>query len=220
MNFEGKVHADPDNELFWQKIHQSLGETLKLLEYIAEEQGVDFDHLPSSGANDDLSDPGKEKLQEHALALGAKQYGDQVETWFDQNELIFKRAQNWMDQNFQLGIRGEETREVADQVGDAIEVIRWYQHQIYIKLKRALSGMDEWPNLPDTEDQSFHSDGQAKVALIAMDDSLAAWGKLQALLPELSDQILQVMILLEKLRRNTGKRFPQARDFLRPGFDE
>jgi hypothetical protein len=64
------------------------------------------------------------------------------------------------------------------------------------------------------------SDGSEKVALIAMDRSLAAWGELYHHFPESQDEILDLLVHLDRLRRRTEQEFPAAREFVRPGFDE
>jgi hypothetical protein len=64
------------------------------------------------------------------------------------------------------------------------------------------------------------SNGKAKVALIAIDRSIAAWGKLSLLLSEKAGGIMPILSHLEALRRHTEQTFPHARDFIRPGFDE
>jgi hypothetical protein len=64
------------------------------------------------------------------------------------------------------------------------------------------------------------SNGKAKVALIAIDRSIAAWGRLSLLLPEKAGGIMPTLSHLEALRRHTEQTFPHARDFIRPGFDE
>src|SRR5262249_53794163 len=64
------------------------------------------------------------------------------------------------------------------------------------------------------------SNGSAKVALIAIDRSIAAWGRLSSLLPEKAGGIMPILSHLEALRRQTEQTFPHARDFIRPGFDE
>jgi len=64
------------------------------------------------------------------------------------------------------------------------------------------------------------SNGSAKVALIAIDRSMNAWGALQSCLPEKKDSTAPLMVVLERLRDGIETVLPQARDFLRPGFDE
>lgn len=39
-------------------------------------------------------------------------------------------------------------------------------------------------------------------------------------LPESADSIIPMILELERLRQRAELRFPKARDFLRPGFDE
>ena len=62
----------------------------------------------------------------------------------------------------------------ADSIKNALEVIRWYQHQIYVKLKRAFihDDLDEEENLVLQSD----ADGSAKVSLIGMDRSTRSLG--------------------------------------------
>ena len=63
------------------------------------------------------------------------------------------------------------------------------------------------------------SNGSAKIALVAIDRSIAAWGVLYAQLPDLEDSILDILSHLERLRKALERAKPQARQFVRPGFD-
>jgi hypothetical protein len=63
------------------------------------------------------------------------------------------------------------------------------------------------------------SDGSAKVTLIAMDRSIGAWGTMREHFLEKTDSILDLLVLLDRLRRKTEQHFPEARSFVRPGFD-
>jgi len=84
---------------------------------------------------------------------------------------------------------------------------------------RALHGeLEDRFELPD--DFPKDSDGSAKVALIAIDRSIAAWGKMLKYFPDQEDELLNILVKLEQLRRNSEKVFPNARTFIRPGFDE
>jgi hypothetical protein len=119
----------------------------------------------------------------------------------------------------ELEIGGRMPQKVAASIGDALEVIQWYQHQIYVKLMRAL--MQDDFELLDDDGKPFpkDSDGSAKVALIATDRSIAAWGTLREHFPEKTDEILDLLVHLDRLRRQTEQQFPDARSFVRPGFD-
>jgi hypothetical protein len=70
------------------------------------------------------------------------------------------------------------------------------------------------------EDYPKDSDGSAKVALIAIDRSMAAWTHMYNYFLNLQDQILAVLAQLDRLRKRVETIFPEARNFIRPGFDE
>jgi len=72
------------------------------------------------------------------------------------------------------------------------------------------------------EDVIFESDsiGSAKVALIGIDRSISAWGKLHEHFPERTDSILDILVYVNRLRRRVEQLFPQARNFKRLGFDD
>ncbi len=61
-------------------------------------------------------------------------------------------------------------------IKDCVEVIRWYQYQLHVKLMRALMHSDIEEILDD--EYPSDADGSAKVALIGMDRSIAAWSRL------------------------------------------
>ena len=85
---------------------------------------------------------------------------------------------------------------------------------------RALSGRRE--ELDESEEIAEFpkdSDGSAKVALIGIDRSIAAWRMMQLSLPDRVESIVPLMLQLERLRQRLERSFPQARNFIRPGFD-
>jgi hypothetical protein len=112
----------------------------------------------------------------------------------------------------------DPAEEISD-FGEAVEVVRWYQHLIYVKLMRAIRGeLDE--RLEILDEFPKDSDGSAKVALIGLDRSIAGWGEIRNLFPHRDNDILDILVHLEQLRRKAEKAFPEARAFIRPGFDK
>ena len=110
------------------------------------------------------------------------------------------------------------SRETLVVHANAFDVIQWYHNQIFIKLMRAItSKLEEVEEEPD--DYPKDSDDSAKVALIGIDRSIAAWGKLQYHFPEKEDEILDILVHLTRLRKTVEIEYPEARTFLRPGFD-
>ena len=194
----------------------------------------------------------------------------------------------------EMDIEGSDPVGDADDISDCVEIIRWYQYQITVKLMRAYSGVtrsmvsnlpqdvdlegiqeqlaakaaempelleilepvvdeselfddddvsedddlfetdselpeDDWGGIGE-DDPEFEaalaaaeqndSDGSAKVALIAIERSIGAWTRLRAHLPDRADELLDLLVMLDRLRRATDAQFPAARAFKRPGFDD
>lgn len=98
----------------------------------------------------------------------------------------------------------------------ALDVISWFRTMIATKINRALA---IWPG-DDSEDADFDNDGSAKVALIGLDESHAAWLELleRGVVSrcEADSFIGDLVWLGEALERVR----PNARAFIRPAFDE
>lgn len=206
------------NAVFWQQMSETLQETMSMLKEVAEERGIDLDSIET----DDVAgpdDPFEDGPVVHMTTHMARSYIDVVENWFNENVYIY--GEDVRDQAAVLETETAESPTEADAVTliDSVEIIRWYQHQIYVKLQRAIhSSRDEDFEIENGFPKD--SDGSAKVALIGMDRSTGAWGKMIDYFPEQKDGILAIVTHLERLRRRTERKFPDARAFVRPGFDE
>jgi len=206
--------ADPEtqdiqNQVFWDKLSESFRLTLEMIRDTAEEMGIDLDDMDQESyrEEEELKD---EMAESHECCRRGKAYATMVDDWFkDASELFGERGE---------GAESEIGPE-ARSLEDALQVVRWYQHQIYVKLMRAVRGqMDE--RFEEMDEFAKDSDGSAKVALIGMDRSLGAWGEIRRQLPTGKRQILEMLKELVALRKKTEKAFPEARSFLRPGFDK
>jgi hypothetical protein len=207
---------DLDNEAFWNKLQSIFEQTAEMITKMAKEVGIDLNSLDMESASDDISLQ-KAKADSHELVIAAIRYGKMVNDWFKSEYPLFEQKQDEMNTLMEIGIDKASLYDEADSIQGAVEVIRWYQHQINIKLKRALTKDD----FVEEEDAILQSDasGSVKVALIGMDRSIAAWGQLHEHFPEKTDSILDILLHLDRLRRKTEEIFPQARSFKRPGFD-
>ena len=187
---------DVCNEAFWQKLTTIFQETRELIVAWTREAGVDL-----NGNSDDDDSRSKRKRQlvdNHPLTKAGKKYANAASDWLREFD---------------------QTVEVSD-LEDAREVIQWYQYQIAVKTMRALSGRkEELEEDPETMDFPKDSDGSAKVALIGIDRSIAAWRMMQLSSPDRVESIVPLILQLEGLRRRLERSFPTARDFIRPGFD-
>ena len=209
---------DLNSEAFWQAMNDTLRVTLEMLHEMAEEQGIDLDALDVEA---DVEEQRRieEAARNHECARAAEVYANMVDAWFESAEDLFAEKEDELNLRVRVGISGDDPHADAASIEDAVEIIRWYQYQIEVKLLRALHGaLEERPAI--LEDFPKDSDGSAKVALIAMDRSIAAWGELYRQLPGAQDEILDLLVQLDRLRRKTEQEFPEARDFVRPGFDE
>jgi hypothetical protein len=186
---------DTRNEAFWQKLNTIFQETREMIVEWAREAGVD---LNATLADDDGGCKKKRHLVDnHPLTKLGKRYANTATDWF---------------REFDVGV------ELSD-LEDAREVIQWYQYQIAVKTMRALSGRKEEIEDPEIADFPRDSDGSAKVALIGIDRSIAAWRIMQLSLPDRVESIVPLILQLDRLRRRLENSFPQARSFMRPGFD-
>jgi len=89
-----------------------------------------------------------------------------------------------------------------------------------VKLDRAIESRAEDEIDPEPRETMRDADGSAKIALIGIDRSLAAWAALRKHFPEQEDAFLDFQLRLARIRRQAEKLFPNARAFVRPGFDE
>jgi hypothetical protein len=184
---------DRRNEAFWKKLNTIFQETREMINDWATKARIDL-AVPIN--DDDACHQRRRQLVDnHPLTKAGKKYANAASDWFREFD---------------------QTSEISELcVADAREVIQWYQYQIAVKTIRALSGQKEEFEADFPKD----SDGSAKVAMIGIDRSIAAWRLMQLSLPERAGSIVPLMLQLEVLRRRLEKGFPEARDFIRPGFD-
>jgi hypothetical protein len=209
---------DINNEAFWQRLTETFQMTLELLHEAAEEEGIDLESIDAKEF-EEQEKLNKELAKNHQCSRAAKLYSEMVDDWFDSAQDIFGHEDDEPDLEVSADMGDVDPAEGISDFGEAVEVVRWYQHLIYVKLMRAIRGeLDE--RLEILDEFPKDSDGSAKVALIALDRSIAAWGEIRNLFPHRNNDILDILVHLEQLRRNAEKAFPEARAFIRPGFDK
>jgi len=113
-----------------------------------------------------------------------------------------------------------------------VAVIRWYQHFIGAKVYRAIRGRADRDHQAD--EIQTDANGSAKIALLAVARSRKAWlslagapgapsaaaapGTPQAA-PD-APSVARIVAQLDLIAAELERRFPFARSFFRPGFDE
>jgi len=222
-----EVH-DINSAKFWSRLESIFQEAHEMILELAEEAGMDREEFEAEAVTVDR-ERHREDAKHHELSLSARRYAELVQHWFIEEFAVEGHVHD------DTTGKSKNTEDDID-VRDAIEVIRWYQFFIAAKVYRALMGREdkilenalregETPAGDEVEEEEFNgiaddSDGSAKIALIAIDRSSSAWRMMLSSVPEKADSVKPMLLELERLRRVTELIFPQARDFIRPGFDE
>jgi len=211
---------DEDNERFWEKLREVFQGTIEMIREDAERQGIDLDSDPAETAAFLAEERRRESAaEEHECPRAAKRYADTVEAWFTSAKPLFAEKRVALESQARMRLPGGDPAGEAAQLKDVVEVVQYYQHQIWVKLMRAVNGFLE-EELEILKGMPKDSDGSAKVALIGIDRSISAWSEIRLQFPDQGDKILDILVHLDRLRRNVEKTFPNARAFVRPGFDD
>ena len=210
-NDDSPESRDIQNKAFWDKLGRIFQETKEMLTEWAEEAGVDLTQVDEEACKN--NERRLDRASKHRLSTDGKKYAAAVTEWFKESGETVTVRDLPPDQ---------QEVEQSQQFEDASEVIHWYQYQIAVKSIRALSSRSDEieDEIPELADYPKDSDGSAKVALVGIDRSISAWRLMQLALPERSESIVPLILQLERLRKRVEKQFPNARAFIRPGFDE
>jgi hypothetical protein len=162
-----------------------------------------------------------EAVRAHPISQAAWTYLERADAWLNGLRHLFNEEGELADDKVKAELRGTASDDDLLALEDAIEVIRWYHTLISAKAHRALHGKDD-DDILDDDGTPFprDCDGSAKVCLLGIDRSIEAWSTLRDLMPKRSEGVLDTLTLLNNLRHAMEEEFPNARAFVRPGFDE
>jgi hypothetical protein len=161
-----------------------------------------------------------ERARSHPMVVAACMYTDLVGAWFDiERHALLARADRLVARTERTA-DGQALLIEAVRIREALQIIDHDRSFITRKLSRALCGRSGEPSHPCARAEPVQNDsnGSAKVALISIDRSEAAW----RILAEWMDGSRSAMLLAEtlaQLRTQVEAKFPAARQFVRPGFD-
>jgi len=186
--------------------------------------------LPDAEAAEDEKDfkewmEEEEKVQErvrtHPISQAAWAYMETADAWLKAHRGLFNEDGELLESAVKTELPGAASDDELVSLQDAVEVIRWYHHFISAKSHRALHGEDH-DDILDDDGTPFprDSDGSAKVCLLGIDRSIEAWAALRDLLPARSEGVIETLAHLNRLRHAIEEEFPNARAFVRAGFDE
>lgn len=199
--------TDYSSEESWAYVSKCFTEAIELLCKYAEEEGIDLNNLPEVE---------EEPLSEKAARLEAKGREVQLEylllarAFFEENKAYFEEkgqeAVRWVE----MGLSGEEdTLSRWNRINDQAEVIKWYMFFIGAKVQRAAQGLDGMQDDIWESPEQSDANRTARILMVAIDRSIAAWRVLLKVFPEKEAVILQALSLLVQLRRMTEDAFPR-----------
>ena len=203
---------DEANKKFWYSIENSFELAISLIEDLAQQEGVD---LESIEIDEDNEIDNKVDILTHR----AMNYANMVDKWFEKNQNTIDNELIKQKKRSQLKLIHPHNTEISLSLKEAIEVINYYQYAITVKLSRAVKSRDNEAKI-GLEDISQDSDGSAKIALIEIDRSINAWSELLKYFQAEPRDILKIINYLKQIREIAEQEFPNARSFIRPGFDE
>jgi len=201
--YKTSTHLPSDSpEEFFKSLSMVFEATIDMLKEYSEKSGIDFESLKESDFDCEY-DRKKYLVRNDAGISLAKQYGKQVAHWFDS----LKRKDT-----FSMEIRLQDA-----MFTDCLEVIQWYQYLLEVKLARALmSQKDE----EEEHSNPYDSIGNAKLLLVSIERNIGAWGYLYQKFKENEDEILDILVCLQRLHKKIEQTFPEAQTFIRPGLDK
>jgi hypothetical protein len=214
---------DPANKAFWEALAKTFAKTAQMIRDEARDRGIDLDaDVPEAREFLRREKRRHRRSLRHRLVKSADHYAQGVNQWFDRHEDLFREKKEELIGQVRLGLEGADPEAEAIRLADAVDVIRWYQYQIEVKLVRAVGDVMERDEEEDEDlADSARRDavGSAKVALLGIERSLAAWSLVRAAMGDGDDAVLDLLVELDRLRRAVDSAFPEAKDFVRPGLD-
>lgn len=209
---------DINNKAFWDNIAANFREAIEGLQKMAKEKGIDLDkEIPDEEDFIKKRKEKKDRMQKHPLHELCTKYVSIINP-FLQNEGLFKSKEEELVNALILNTQSEESLvSEAKNINNCYEIITWYQYFLTAKFQRALSG--KFDDLIEEDTIQNDSNGSAKIALIGIEKSMAAWAALYDLLPEEEDAILAALAILQQVKQKAEEEFPDAYKFIRPGFD-
>lgn len=220
QNPHGASSAADPNAALVDQLTEALNLTKRYVEKLHREHGISLADTPTQQEQRQLEEQAvtdRKSAKEHPASRLALAYLTQTGTWLTDQKGLLEQAGQRQLHDVRLGMRTEdEAMILLNGLKDAYEQIRWYRTLIPVKTTAALRSVDE-----PTDDEYLldYYNGKAKLVLVSIDQSLAAWRTMLAFYPEKVDDLLDLLSTLSQLKTHLETTFPEARTFVRPGLD-
>ncbi|SMO61881.1 hypothetical protein [Gracilimonas mengyeensis] len=217
QSINGQKNYDSANEReedFWEQLKSTLKKTHDLVIELAEEMDLDTDDLDKLKIDEGSKQ--EKAILKHPVTKAAEQYFFLARDWLLNNGQLLQRKGRLI--KYQSGVK--KKRKSADIyliLNDLYDIINWYHSMIPVKAKRAVAGIgkEEWGDEIQND-----MNGTAKVLNLCVERSLFAWNSIERHLEKGKEEIELNKKYLNKLQELIEHHFPNAEEFIRPGFDE
>lgn len=202
-----------------QQLTEALNLTKKYVENLTRTQALSGSDVPTEEQAQALEQKAVEQIdfRNHITTRLAGDYLKQTGVWLSEEKNLLEQTGQEQIRAVELGLRTqEEAMPILHALKDAWDMIRWYRTLIPVKTQSVLRAFAEPINNPQLVNYQL---GKAKLILVSIDRSLLAWETIIQHSPEKTDDVLDLMALLSRLRRELEGLFPDARAFKRPGLD-
>ncbi len=211
--FEQNIEAIHNPEAFWQSLQENLKETGEKLQAMMLEAGMDMVEVEEEDMATAVDETNR--IRSSPLIRRASVTGEKIATLANRLHPLLQDEENQFLQFNQLEINTLTEERHLHRVQNAFDILCWYRYFIEVKLSRALKGKEDEEDDPIQND----SNGSAKIARIAIVHCLKAGKIILNDITEAEEECLAMLILLQKLLKAVDQEFPNAADFIRPGFD-
>lgn len=205
-----------------KEVARDFAKTFEMLQQWADEEGIDLEEASkASEAYAKKQITIEENVDKHPLASASWDYTAKMQQWMEETRPFLLGNIDSFKQQIEMDIAPEEQVDKTLKIKNALEILQYYTYPIHVKTKRALDGLffdDEDMDIWEDNIQTDYN-GSAKVALLEIDRSLMAFEMLRQIFPDELDNCLPLMAQLQKLHKGLESTFPNARKFVRPGFD-
>ncbi len=215
---ENGIHPPADaNTSFVQQLNEALTLTKQYLDQVKKKRQPDGLTPADQQTLEQNTIPVQSKTEQQPVTMLARDYLRQTGNWLRNEKGLLEQAGQQQLHEVGLGIRTEAEALVGlNTLKDAWEMIKWYRTLIPVKTASALRAFSD--SGQDGRLANYYT-GKAKLVLVSIDRSLLAWQTVMHQYPDKTDELLDLLVLLNRTSRELEILFPEARTFQRPGLD-
>ncbi len=213
---------DPDSfDTTLAMMDASFKRTTRLIKRWAKKEGIDLNEMvtPEVEAEVSRSRQSHAQTREHPLCQAANSYREAAHALLKRLSPLFDEArENAIERAQIMDVQGEAA--TLAKVRDAFDAIAWDHTMLMVKTHRAMNSLAEANQDPD--DKQFHLDDAAGTATVARKCLLRSRAALHVLYDwdkDLSDDMIPLLVAVERIRRGLESEIPACLTYAWPPTD-